>query len=102
MIRIAFLPLIFFLFLSACSAPGSKGFVREQKLQALGTNAVSLVQKDVIPFVPPPYMGLVEGACAVCIAGLSLWGKSLHTRLAAAESGVAANKSSLSPPPSGT
>lgn len=83
--KIYLIPVLLWLVLAGCAAPGTKAFQREQSFQSSATNALSFVQKDIIPYVPPPYMGIVEGACAVAVAGLGLWGRSLHKRLDAHE-----------------
>ncbi len=52
------------------------------------SNVVEVVRHDVFPFVPAPWAGVAEGAGAVAIALLGLWGKSLHKRQTALEQGA--------------
>lgn len=56
---------------------------RQQSFITGATNVVQLVQRDVVPILPSPYSGLVEGGAAVAAAALALWMKSLHSKVAA-------------------
>lgn len=55
---------------------------RQQSIITAGTNAVQVVQRDIVPLLPSPFGGLVEGGCAVAVAALALWQRALHQKLA--------------------
>lgn len=73
------------LWLAGCAAPGTKAFTREVSWQAGASNAVAVIQRDIVPFVPAPFGGMVEGAAAVAVAALGMWATSLHKRTSSLE-----------------
>src|SRR5437899_679217 len=53
----------------------------QDRLISTGTNAIVMVQRDILPFVPQPYQGALEGALAVGTGLLALWARGVHKRL---------------------
>src|SRR5438445_11740507 len=56
---------------------------REQGAYAIGTNAVGVIERYVVPAVPEPYRVPTEAALALATAGLAAWNafQQKHLRL---------------------
>ncbi len=72
------LSLTILLFLSGGCAAGPGHLSWQQSAYAWSTNAVSTAHDVFLPYVPPPYNGLLEGALAVSTGLLGIWGARLH------------------------
>jgi hypothetical protein len=80
--------------LSSCASSPS-GLKREQGFHDAATNSVSFVREGVVPFLPAPWSGVVEGVLAAAMAGLGLWTRSLHARSAALEAQQRVNTAAI-------
>lgn len=70
--------LVLVLLLLCCSscARTEAGLAREQSIYQAGTNTVGILERYVVPLVPPPYTHMIEGVLALFGAGLAAW--NLH------------------------
>lgn len=64
----------------------SRGF--SDAAYGYSTNVVATLRRDLLPYVPPPYNGLLEGALAVSTGLLGLWGARLHKNVTALNGAV--------------
>ncbi len=65
--------------LSGC-ATSEKGLARETQLYLVASNGVNQL-KQVVPYVPSPANGLLEGVLAVGSGLLAVWATHLHRSL---------------------
>ncbi len=64
----------------ACfSTPRQVGL--QDRFVTAGTNAIVMIQRDVVPLVPQPYQAILEGGLAVGTGLLAVWARSVHKRL---------------------
>lgn len=59
-------------FLAGCGTTPA-ALSREQQWYRYGTNTVGVIERTVVPIVPPPYQQMVEGALACAAAALGYW-----------------------------
>jgi hypothetical protein len=84
-----------FLMAGCSTVPGQPSF--QESAYAWSTNAVANARTTIVPYVPAPYNGLLEGALAVSTGLLGLWGAKLHKNVTALNGAV--NKATVEPGP---
>jgi len=85
-VRLPILALPLLLVIGCAVTPA--GLRREQSLYAAGTNLVMVVQRDVSPYVPPPYSQMLEGFLAAATAGLAAWNLNQQRRISQLRNGL--------------
>jgi hypothetical protein len=74
------------LVLSSC-ATTQKGLDREEKIYLTTSNGL-VTLKSAVPYVPPPYNGLLEGVLAIGGALMAVWASHLHRSMRDLQDGV--------------
>ena len=72
---------VLLLILAGCAST-PRGVSTTERYVVGASNAVEVVRHDVVPYLPSPYSGIVEGAGAVAVAVLGFWARHLHKQLA--------------------
>jgi len=80
--------LVFLVLACAGCAVTPAGLSRQYEWYRAGTNVIGVVRHDIVPYVPAPWNGMVEGVLACAAAGLAAWNVHQQRQLREVKNGV--------------